>query len=295
MKKQIGLLTLGLLIAGGCATNEQSVSVENQAEQGMNQRLAELEKQYDSRLGVYAVDTESGEIVSYNAEDRFAFASTDKALSVGILLKQKSLDELEKTITYSEDDLVTYSPITEKHVDSGMTLKELSDASIRYSDNSAANFIFDEIGGPQGLTEALREIGDEVTQSERIETDLNDVKPGETQDTSTAKALAESLNSFVLEEVLEEEQRDLLEDWLVHNTTGDTLIRAGVPETWKVGDKTGSAAYGTRNDIGIVWPPNREPIVLAVLSSRDQEDAETDDQLIADTTKEVLRELSLVE
>lgn len=79
------------------------------------------------------------------------------------------------------------------------------------------------------------------------------------------------------------------------NTTGDALIRAGVPEGWEVADKTGSGSYGTRNDIAIIWPSKGDPIVLAVLSSREKKDADYDDKLIAEATEMVMNDLKVKE
>ena len=77
-------------------------------------------------------------------------------------------------------------------------------------------------------------------------------------------------------------ERARLTKWLRTNTTGDALIRAGVPDGWTVGDKTGTGStYGTRNDIAVLWPPDREPIVLAIMSNRHAPDAEHDDRLLA--------------
>ncbi|MEC2078333.1 class A beta-lactamase, partial [Metabacillus fastidiosus] len=242
-------------------------------------------------LGVFALDTGTNETVTYRADKRFAYTSTHKALAVGVLLQQKSIEDLNQRITYTRDDLVNYNPITEKHVDTGMTLKELSDASLRYSDNTAGNLILQQLGGPNGFKKALREIGDNVTTPERFEPELNEVNPGETHDTSTPKALATSLQAFTLGDVLPTEKRELLIDWMKRNTTGDALIRAGVPKGWEVADKTGAGSYGTRNDIAIIWPPKGDPIVLAILSNRDKKDATYDDKLIAQTTKVVLSAL----
>lgn len=257
--------------------------------------FSNLEEIYQARLGVYAIDTGSGRTVTYRENERFGFASTHKALSVGVLLQQKSTDELNKRILFTDADLVNYNPITEKHVDSGLTLKELSEASIRYSDNTAANLIFEEIGGPEGFEEGLRKIGDQLTNSERIEPELNNTEPNETRDTSTPKAMAESLRAFTLGDNLSADKRQLLIDWLKGNTTGDALIRAGIPEDWEVGDKTGSGSYGTRNDIAILWPADEEPIVLAIMSDRDEADATADDDLIAEAAKAVVTILSINE
>ncbi|MET3728252.1 beta-lactamase class A [Fictibacillus halophilus] len=258
-----------------------------------NHAFAKLEEKYDAILGVYALDTGTNQTVTYHPDERFAYASTHKALAVGALLQQKSIEDLNQIITYTHEDLVTYSPITEKYVDTGMTLKELSDASIRYSDNTAGNLILKQIGGPTGFKKALEEMGDSVTNPERYEPDLNEVNPGETHDTSTPRALATSLQAFTLGDILPTEKRELLIDWMKRNTTGDALIRAGVPKGWEVADKTGAGSYGTRNDIAIIWPPKGDPIVLAVLSTRDQKDADYNDKLIAEATKEVIKVLKV--
>ncbi|MGE7859658.1 class A beta-lactamase BlaIII [Bacillus mobilis] len=253
-----------------------------------NDSFAKLEKEYNAKLGIYALDTGTNQTVAYHANDRFAFASTSKSLAAGALLRQNSIEALDERITYKREDLSNYNPITEKHLDTGMTLKELADASVRYSDSTAHNLILKKLGGPSAFEKILREIGDTVTNSERYEPELNEVNPEETHDTSTPEAIAKTLQSFTLGTVLPSEKRELLVDWMKRNTTGDKLIRAGVPKGWEVADKTGAGSYGTRNDIAIIWPPNKKPIVLAILSNHDKEDAEYDDKLIAEATKIVL-------
>ncbi|MBU7320687.1 class A beta-lactamase [Paenibacillus sp. SM 69] len=243
----------------------------------------QLENKFGARLGVYAIDTGTSRTIAYRPEERFAFASTYKALAAGAVLQQSS--NLDKVITYTKEDLVTYSPITEKHVETGMTLRDICDAAIRYSDNTAGNLLLKELGGPKGFETVLKKIGDNVTTSARFETDLNQAVPGDTRDTSTPKALATTLQAFTVGDVLPTDKRKLLTDWLRGNTTGAKLIRAGAPEGWQVGDKTGAASYGTRNDIAIVWPPNRDPIIIAILSSRDKQDSAYNDDLIAQAAK----------
>ncbi|WP_438819055.1 class A beta-lactamase [Bacillus thermotolerans] len=280
-----------------CADKDSSANVlskeENEEEQtaNTNERFIQLEKEFDAQIGVYAIDTGTDQTIEYRPEERFAFASTYKALAAAILLKQNSLEELEKVITYTEDELVPYSPVTEKHVDTGMTLLELGEAAVRFSDNTAGNLLFEAVGGPQGFEQALRQIGDDVTEADRLEPDLNKFTPGDTRDTSTPRALATSLQVFAVGGLLSGDKRELFTDWLKGNATGDPLIRAGAPEGWEVGDKSGAGSYGTRNDIAVVWPPNRKPIVMAVLSRHHTEDAAYDDELIAQAAKITLNAL----
>ncbi|GGV23529.1 beta-lactamase [Streptomyces longisporoflavus] len=252
-----------------------------------------LERKFDARLGVYAIDTGTGREVAYNAGERFAYNSTFKALAAGAVLDKYSLDGLGRKVTYSKDDLVPNSPVTEKHVKTGMTLGELCDAAVRYSDNTAANLLFDKLGGPKGLDAVLEGLGDDVTRMDRREPDLSSWVPGETRDTSTPRALAKDLRAFVLGDVLGKGERAQLTKWLRTNTTGDHTIRAGVPKSWVVGDKTGTGTYyGARNDIAVAWPSDGAPIVMAILSNRTKKDAEPDDKLIADAASVAVDSLS---
>ncbi|MBC6976056.1 class A beta-lactamase [Bacillus sp. Xin] len=293
----VGILSLGLASIKQFTGEPLKVQAKEKIEQtkhtnyGARREFVQLEKKFDARIGVYAIDTGTNRTVAYRPDERFAYTSTFKALAAGALLQQNSIDKLDKVITYTKDDLVTYSPITEKHVDTGMTLWEIADAAIRYSDNTAGNLLFKELDGPKGFEKKLRQIGDRVTKADRFEPDLNEATPGDIRDTSTAKALATNLKAFTVGNILPTEKRKILTDWMRGNTTGDQLIRAGVPEDWVVGDKTGAGSYGTRNDIAIVWPPNREPIIIAILSSRDTKNATYNNELIAQAAKVTINAL----
>ncbi len=279
MRRTVAIFVLFLLTLG-CITPAAAAQPAS---------FGSLEKQYDARLGVFALDTGTGRTVDYRADERFAFASTSKVLLAATLLRQGH--DLDKLIRYTKEDLVTYSPITEKHVDTGMTLREICDAALRYSDNTAANLLFRELGGPAAVQSEVRKLGDQTTNLNRNEPTLNEATPGDVRDTSTPHALAKDLRAYLLGCALRPNQREVLTDWMQRNTTGDKLIRAGVPTDWKVGDKTGSGGYGTRNDIAVIWPPDRAPIVLTIMSSRSTPDATYNDALLAAATKLVVQQL----
>ncbi|MEU5107136.1 class A beta-lactamase [Streptomyces sp. NPDC021354] len=286
------LATLTLIPLVACAQNDPPPSSPPSTKSHTSE-FKDLEREFDARLGVYAIDTGSGREVAYNDGERFAYNSTFKALACGAVLQKHSLSAMDKKITYSRSDLLPNSPITEKHVDTGMTLAELCDATIRYSDNAAANLIFEELGGPKALDAILEKMGDNATRMDRPEPYLSRWVPGETRDTTTPRAFAKDLRAYVLGDVLGKGERTQLTKWLRTNKTGDNLIRAGVPKDWVVGDKTGTGSYyGARNDIAVVWPPDRAPIVMAILSHRGKKDAEPDDRLIAEAASVVADTLS---
>ncbi|WP_205093354.1 class A beta-lactamase [Thalassobacillus pellis] len=278
-------LLLTILTACTLAGDQNNASSDKQSESekkiNKNKELTQLEREFDARLGVYAIDTGSNQTVEYRPDEHYAYSSTFKVLAAAILLKQNDIEQLKKTVTYTKDDLVTYSPVTEKHVGTGMTLLEISEAAIRTSDNTAGNLLLEAIGGPDQFKQALRDIGDDVTMPERYETELNEFTPGNKRDTSTPRAMATNLKKVALGDFLPNDKRELLIDWMKGNQTGDSLIRAGAPQGWRVDDKSGAGSYGTRNDVAVVWPPNREPIVIAVMSRYDTKNAEYDDALVA--------------
>ncbi|MEU8073019.1 MULTISPECIES: class A beta-lactamase [unclassified Micromonospora] len=247
--------------------------------------LAALERRSGARIGVYAVDTGTGRTLAHRADERFAYASTCKALAAGAMLAATSDAERDRVVRYRRADLVAHSPVTERHVDTGITLRDAAEAAVRYSDNTAGNLLFDALGGPDGFARALRDVGDRVTRPARTEPELNAATPGDERDTSTPRALAGSLRAYTLGDALRPADRDLLLGWMRASTTGSGLVRAGVPDGWQVADKSGTGGYGTRNDIAVIWPPGRAPIVLAVLSSRDGRDAKPDDAVVAEAAK----------
>ncbi len=119
-------------------------------------------------------------------------------MSAGVVLDQLSTSDLERRLFWSEDDLVPHSPITEMFVGDGMTVRQLLDAALTVSDNTATNVLFELVGGPGAVEDRLAVLGDTVIAGDRVEPDLNDWQPGERRDTSTPRALADVVRDLVL-------------------------------------------------------------------------------------------------
>lgn len=257
----------------------------------MVEALAALERDAGGRLGVCAIDTASGRRAEHRVNERFPFCSTFKAMLSAAVLAQ-SVDRpalLQQRVTYAKADLVNYSPVTEKHVDAGMTVAALCEAAIQYSDNSAANLLMKLIGGPSAVTAYARSIGDDVFRLDRWETELNTALPGDLRDTTTPAAMAASMRVLMVGEALPAAQRAQLVTWMRGNKVGDKRIRAGVPAGWKVGDKTGTGDYGTTNDAGVIWPTSGAPIVLVVYYTQARADAKSKDDVIAGVARIVAK------
>lgn len=253
----------------------------------LQQKLADLEKRSGGRLGVALINTADNSQILYRGNERFPMCSTSKAMAVSAILKKSETqkDLLNKNVVIRTSDLVNYNPITEKHLDTGMTISELSAAAIQYSDNAAMNKLIEQLGGTENLTQFARSIGDETFRQDRTEPALNSAIPGDERDTTTPEAMAKSLRKLTLGNALGEAQRAQLISWLKGNTTGGESIRAGLPATWRVGDKTGGGDYGTTNDIAVIWPENRDPLILVTYFTQTQQGAKSRKDILASAAR----------
>lgn len=228
--------------------------------------IKQVERNLDARVGFAAYDTETGMRWQYNSEERFALSSTFKTLACAALLNRvdEGKEQLNRSVSVSSSDLVTYSPILEKYADSrDITLFELCEATMTTSDNTAANLIMQSLGGPSSITAFARQLGDDVTRLDRWETELNESAPGDERDTTTPSAMIGNLEQLMLGNVLTDESRDQLASWLINNQVADALFRSAVPSDWIIGDRTGAGGFGSRSITAIIWPLERKPVLVA--------------------------------
>ena len=176
--------------------------------------------------------------------------STFKLLLAGCILSRVDAgkEQASQSIPYTEKDLLEYAPVTRANLAKGsMPLFDLCAAAVEVSDNTAANLLLAQIGGPAGLTQYLRSIGNQVTRLDRMEPDLNAAIPGDPRDTTSPAAMVDSMQKLLIGDALSSSLRDnQLLPWLTASTTGSKRLRAGIPATWRAGDKTGGDA-GTKD------------------------------------------------
>ena len=228
--------------------------------------LADLERRNGGRLGVAALDTASGRRVGHRTDELFPLCSTFKFLAAALVLARvdRGEEKLDRRVVFSDKDLVTYSPVTKQHVGpGGMSMAEICDAAVTLSDNTAGNLQLASFGGPSGLTSYVRSLGDRTTRLDRIETELNEAKPGDPRDTTSPGAMLDTMQRLLIGDALSASSRDRLIGWLLASKTGGKRLRAGLPADWRVGDKTGSGDNGTANDVAIALPSGRAPILIA--------------------------------
>ena len=255
--------------------------------------ISQIEEQLKARIGV-SVNVVGTDIHwKYHADDRFPMSSTFKTLACAALLQRvdAGTESLSRIVEVRAQDLVAYSPITETKVgEPGMTLAEFCYATITVSDNAAGNFVLKAIGGPEGLTQFMRSLGDEVTRLDRFETDLNEGIPGDPRDTTTPNAMAKAMETLVLGDVLSSSSKAQLETWLRGDSVADALLRAGIPATWEIGDKTGAGGYGSRAIAAIMWPPSVSPIIATIYITETEASMDERNAAIAQIGAAIARE-----
>lgn len=275
-----GLIGSGALFLAACRPDVASLNVvDNDAdldEGGMNSASADagrfqkvmegLEQAGSGRLGAALIDTGSGRRFAWRGDERFPLCSTFKFLLAAATLARvdSGAEKLDRKVAVARTDIVSHSPVTEKAVDGTMTVADLCKATITTSDNAAANLLLAPLDGAPGFTRWVRSIGDDVTRLDRPEPMLNESAPGDPRDTTSPAAMAANLEKLLLGKALSPRGRATLGQWLEATTTGAKRIRAGTPADWRVGDKTGTGENGATNDIAILWPPARKPVLLAL-------------------------------
>lgn len=272
----LAALPLPALAKTGAGSNGQEIE----------RRLQALEQQHNGQLGVALMNVGTGAVVSHRGDERFLFNSTGKVFIAAAALAQvdHGKESLDRRIEVKESDLTGWTPVTEKHLDSpGMTIAELCQAAVAWSDNAAANLLIERLGGPAKVTAFLRGIGDTTTRLDRNEPTLNEHDhEGDERDTTTPLAMMQTLRALLLGDALSPSSRHQLAAWMIEGKTGDARLRAGMPAGWLIGEKTGTNSVGNAADTGIAWPSNRGALIAVAYVYLPEADKAQRDQVIAE-------------
>src|SRR5579875_2233127 len=185
--------------------------------------FAAIEARAKGVLGVFLLDTGTGRTLAYKADQRFPMCSTFKLLLAAFVLSKVDAgrEHLDRRVSYTAADLLDYAPTTRAHVAEGaLPLSELCKAAIQLSDNTAANLLLRETGGPAALTAWLRRIGDPTTRLDNTEPKLNVWAAGEVHDTTSPAAVVATWRKLMFGTVLTPASRARLIDWAKGTTTG---------------------------------------------------------------------------
>ncbi len=253
-------------IAALCAPPRRATADET----SVADRLRAIEARNGGRLGVCILDTGTGRLAGHRLDEPFAMCSTFKLPLAAVVLREADTGrlKLDERLPYSEKDMLSHAPVTREHLAEGaMTIGALIEAAQVTSDNVAANLLITRLGGPGAFTAMLRALGDRATRLDRYEPMMNFVAAGEAHDTTTPRAMATTMARFLTGDLLTASSRDTLIAWMVATRTGSKRIRAGLPNGWRAGDKTGTASADGMtnkvNDVAITWPPGGAALIVA--------------------------------
>ncbi|MBD7941994.1 class A beta-lactamase [Brevundimonas guildfordensis] len=283
------LIGAGALALGGCARATEPAAVEPVA---LDLDLSALEARHGGRLGVSVAS--EGKRAAWRGDERFVYCSTFKMyLAAATLLRvQAGQERLDRAIPVTQADMISHAPVTEPAVGSTLTIEQLMKGTVEVSDNPAANILIREMGGVDALRAFYRGIGDDSTRVDRLEPELN--VADDDKDTITPHQSVQNIQRLLVDAntPLNPESKALLMRWLVDSPSGAGRIKAGAPAGWTVAHKTGTGGYGPVNDIGLILPPDGEPIAIAVYfhATKDSTDAQRE-AVIADATRLALKAL----
>lgn len=283
-----GAVTFGM--PAGAAAEGRSPR-HGSGESTVDTEFRELERTHGRRLGVVALNMRTGATLEHRPDERFPICSVFKVLLAAWILRDAPPPVLDRRLTWSTDDLVINSPVTEATVRNGLTVAQLAEAAVTVSDNTATNVLMREFGGPAGVTAFARSVGDRVTRIDRWEPEMSTGTPGDDRDTTTPRAIARTFGTLVLDRALATPDRERLTTWMLANRTAGPVFGSGVPAGWRLADKTGSGWYGVRNDVGVTWTPDGAPLVVAAFTRGARYGDETLAEPLADIAASACRRL----
>ncbi len=267
-RREIMMLFGGTLISS-CAKINQDVKTNKVEHKDLKDAFAELEKASGGRLGICAFDVQTGKYNGHRIDERFAMCSTFKLPLAAFVFNEIKAGRLDKNLIVPLDatGLKVYSPIVQEALKVGkINIVDAAKAAQISSDNIAANAILNHLGGPSFYTKKMREIGDEVTRLDAIEPMMNVFKNGDIENSTTPIAMAHTLQKILTKEYVGDEYYDVLIGWMKETQTGLKRLRAGLPNDWVVGDKTGTGindGYPNRyNDVALAFLPNGKQVII---------------------------------
>jgi beta-lactamase class A len=251
--------------------------------------IEEQEWKIGARIGVSIYDVTAKDLWNYNGNIRFPLMSTFKALACAKLLfdVEKGSQSFDVSTVITKQSIITWSPIAQKLIGEKMTLKEACAAAMIMSDNTATNIVLMGIKGPKALTQFMRSIGDDVTRLDRIEPDLNEAIDGDKRDSTTPNAMVKSLHTLFFGDVLSQDSKNQLKQWMMDNKVTGSLLRSVLPKKWSIADRSGSGGFGSRAITAVVWSDKRTPLIISIYLTQTDASFAQRNKTIADIGKKI--------
>jgi beta-lactamase class A len=261
----------------------------------LNNSISAIEQRISGRIGVAVLDTQNKQTWAYNGDAHFPMMSTFKTLACAKMLSKSANGNLDTSTSslIKAEELIPWSPVTKTFVNNTITVAKACEATMLTSDNTAANIVLQHIGGPQGVTAFLREIGDEVSQLDRIEPELNEAKVGDLRDTTTPTAIVTTLNKLLLGDVLSDIDKNQLKTWMQNNKVSDSLLRSILPQGWFIADRSGAGGNGSRGITAMLWSSERQPLIISIYLTETELEMAVRNEIIVEIGKLIFDEYAV--
>lgn len=224
----------------------------------------------DGTMGVAILDLTDGRTYRLNADNVFATASSIKVAVLAELYRQEQESQqgatgkarLSDSYTVDAKDLVDGSNIMSGLTPgvTKVTNRDLATFMVAVSDNSATNVLIDRVG-MQNVNALLDSLGLHRTRLQRKMMDVKAAQEGR-ENIATPDEMMALMTALYQNKVL---NKSLTDDFFkVLGTQKESFIPRYIPEDVVCANKPGELA-GVRNDLGIVFVPNR-PFVIVVMT-----------------------------
>lgn len=249
-----------LICAFACAPLPAQTAVTRFLKQKTLDRLHKIDTNLGGVLGVAALDLTNGHVLAYKGDAVFPTASSIK---IAILMRMFG-DEGAGRFRFN--DTVTLTPADNAGASDGplqaaldqgavkLTILNLIEHMIQYSDNSATNKCID-IAGMDRINQLIGEAGLKSTHLRRKMMDLAAAARGD-ENVSTPLEL-----SRLMQIIYENKETDMLA--ILKRVNAD--MRRAIPAEIEVAAKPGELD-GVRCEVGLVFLPKR-PFIVTVMST----------------------------
>lgn len=232
----------------------------------MTQQIRDEVQRSDGAVGLALIDLTSGEQFLLNADEPFPTASSIKVAMLAELYRQDQSGgpaHLMDRYTVQKADDVADSGIFNGLTPGVTTLtnRDLAQMVVAVSDNAATNVLIERVG-MDNVNALLDRLGLGKTRLRRKMMDTAAARAGR-ENVATPKEFALLMQAIYSGKVLDAPHTKALLDLL--STPKDSYMPRLLSDDVRIANKPGSLE-GVRNDIGILFAPNR-PFVLAVMSS----------------------------
>jgi len=270
----------GITISNADSTNE------------LRDRIEQISQAARGRVGVKATVLETGESVTLNGDQQFPMQSVYKfPIGMAVLAQvDRGKLKLDQQVRVEASDFVSdlqHSPIRDENPQGvELSLAELLKYMVSESDGTACDVLLKLVGGPEVVTQYLRDLGVNGIVVANTEKEIGQDKAVQYRNYASPNAAVVLLRALHEGQGLSESSQALLRKLMTQTPTGLQRIKGLLPDGTVVAHKTGTSrtvdgVTAATNDVGLVTLPNGRHMAIAVFVSDSGANNATREEVIA--------------